>query len=146
MLISLSQRVAILVEDKRSVGVHMNRIARTAHGVALRKARIAASSTCNALLAVDWKRLCVRRCDADGNGGANEVLHFSMAEYGFEKGSDSLKVLNVDAVGKLTLHASDLGILCYDLWSVLLWMLVFAACCCHRACDDPNISFHRVET
>ena len=130
MLISLSQRVAILVEDKRSVGVHMNRIARTAHGVALRKARIAASSTCNALLAVDWKRLCVRRRGADGGGGLwwqgprqtdpgpfrrspeqAGVLHFSMAEYGFEKGSDSLKVLNVDAVPELTLHASDLRFL-----------------------------------
>lgn len=74
MLISLSQRVAILVEDEGRVGVYMNRISRAADGVALGEARIAAGSACNALLAVDRKRFGVRRYDADGDGGGNEVL------------------------------------------------------------------------
>lgn len=54
VLIGLSQRVAVLVEDKRCVGVYMDRIAGTADGIALGEACIVASSACNTLLAVDW--------------------------------------------------------------------------------------------
>jgi len=75
VLISLGQRVAILVEDEGRVGVYVYRIARTADGVALREACITTSSACDALLAVNWERFRVRRCDADGNGGSNDVLH-----------------------------------------------------------------------
>jgi len=76
VLISFGQRVAILVEDERCVGMYMDRIAGAADGIALREACIVASSACNALLAIDWKRLCVRRRGADGEDGSNEGLHF----------------------------------------------------------------------